>query len=44
MDETQLQALANELTKNLKTTEDLSQFCQRRMKSGSSATWVEENG
>ncbi|EPB2926932.1 hypothetical protein ACRDUJ_004686 [Escherichia coli] len=54
MDEKQLQALANELIKNLKTPEDLSQFdrllkkisveCQRRMKSGSSATWVEENG
>ncbi len=26
MDEKQLQALANELTKNLKTPEDLSQF------------------
>ncbi len=33
MDEKQLQALANELAKNLKTPEDLSQFCQRRMKS-----------
>lgn len=32
MDEKQLQALANELAKNLKTPEHLSQ-CQRRMKS-----------
>ena len=43
MDEKQLQALSNELAKNLKTTEDLSQF-DRLLKSVSNRRLGEKSG